>query len=459
MQKIIIYPGKFQPFSPHHYKVYQHLVEKFGSEVLIGTSNKSGDVNHPFDYNEKKEFICAYGIPAKRVILEPNPYKPIILNHYDISDTALVIALGQKDAERIKYTKKDGTPGYYKPYLADDLLQSCDKHGYIYIIPHVSSVYSGNEISGTFTRNFIRNCNEDEWQEYFGWYHPELYKLAKKKVNSDILESILVGNSSETFKEAYIQTDRISFSALKNLEKYLDFIFDRVDIDIDLSKKHFLDRVNDFRNNPLIKLSEIEALFNKFFKKYHGKLKTFSDKDQGVMHDKQTKINIPFVVEWNPKLQKYSLIAKTAMRKMNFGTSDIKLTVERVIKLNKSLGISRSNLPQINDVDDFKDYLESKNIQFKMKRVPLYKIGFTQSEIEDTKVFDMLKKNNFKTTKPTIMSKDYYILDGHHRISAWKAYDKNEEIPALVVNLYIPELINVASNFDGAEFKSIHEQK
>ena len=35
---IAVYPGRFQPFGPHHKKVFQALQKKFG-EVYITTSN------------------------------------------------------------------------------------------------------------------------------------------------------------------------------------------------------------------------------------------------------------------------------------------------------------------------------------------------------------------------------------------------------------------------------------
>ena len=41
---VAIYPGRFQPFGPHHKKVFHHLQKKFG-EVYIATSNKTNSSN------------------------------------------------------------------------------------------------------------------------------------------------------------------------------------------------------------------------------------------------------------------------------------------------------------------------------------------------------------------------------------------------------------------------------
>jgi phosphopantetheine adenylyltransferase len=41
MRIVAIYPGRFQPPTSNHYKVYQYLAKKFGkNNVYISTSNK-----------------------------------------------------------------------------------------------------------------------------------------------------------------------------------------------------------------------------------------------------------------------------------------------------------------------------------------------------------------------------------------------------------------------------------
>jgi hypothetical protein len=45
---------------------------------------------------------------------------------------------------------------------------------------------------------------------------------------------------------------------------------------------------------------------------------------EAVLNDMQTDINMPFVLKWDGK--ELDLIAKTVMRKQNFGTPDPKLS-------------------------------------------------------------------------------------------------------------------------------------
>ena len=110
---IAIYPGRFQPMGLHHYKTYQHLVNKFGSKsVYIVTSDVTGPTS-PFSFNEKKKIIQSYGVPANRIIKVKDPYKAIELTSKFSDDTPVVFGFGAKDAGRLtsgKYFKdyKDG---------------------------------------------------------------------------------------------------------------------------------------------------------------------------------------------------------------------------------------------------------------------------------------------------------------------------------------------------------------
>ena len=64
---VAIYPGRFQPMGLHHYKAYQHLVNKFGAKnVYIATSGVTGPKS-PFTFAQKKKIIQSYGVPANRI--------------------------------------------------------------------------------------------------------------------------------------------------------------------------------------------------------------------------------------------------------------------------------------------------------------------------------------------------------------------------------------------------------
>lgn len=118
----------------------------------------------------------------------------------------------------------------------------------------------------------------------------------------------------------------ISRSDLKTLEVTLDKLFAKVNIDIDILGKHFIDRINDKRNKKPITIPELKALFIKTFNKHSKELAT-KEGLEAVLNDIQSDINVPFVIKWDAKNQELDLIGKTVMRKSNFKTSNKKYKV------------------------------------------------------------------------------------------------------------------------------------
>lgn len=120
--------------------------------------------------------------------------------------------------------------------------------------------------------------------------------------------------------------DEVSASDLKRLEKYLDDLFEKIGMDVEFTK-HFLDRVNDTRNEKQITIPELRNLFQSAFQKYKNQFVKFGDKFQAVLKDTHTDINIPFVLQWDSKKGEMDLVSKTVMRKKNFKTPNKELKV------------------------------------------------------------------------------------------------------------------------------------
>lgn len=116
--------------------------------------------------------------------------------------------------------------------------------------------------------------------------------------------------------------DQISKNEIHNLELALDILFSKLDIDVDLSSKHFFDRLNDIRNNPKISLSELSNIFKEVYQKYGKLIKKLDNNDQGVLKDLATQLNIPFIIRYDDAKDLDILKAKTVMRKPNFTTPD-----------------------------------------------------------------------------------------------------------------------------------------
>ena len=126
----------------------------------------------------------------------------------------------------------------------------------------------------------------------------------------------------KTFKQF---TEDVSKSDLNQIEKYADKLFAAVGIDVEFTR-HFLDRVNDERNKKPINSAELIRLFKQTYKKHGKKIPRMGDNAQAVIHDMETDINMPFVLNLD-KNGMLDLVAKTVMRKKDFKTPNQKLKV------------------------------------------------------------------------------------------------------------------------------------
>ena len=181
---IALYPGRFQPFGPHHKKVFLRLKKQF-DEVYIVTSDIKKPPRHPLNFKEKKAHMIKMGIPSKNIRMESQPYKPKkTLSQFKANDTAVVFALGAKDANRL-------TSGwYFAPYKKGKDMEGYNKHGYVLQAPHVSVSIGGKELSGTTLRKIIGHpgVKPEErvklFKKAFGYYDKRIANLMFKRFGS-----------------------------------------------------------------------------------------------------------------------------------------------------------------------------------------------------------------------------------------------------------------------------------
>lgn len=119
---------------------------------------------------------------------------------------------------------------------------------------------------------------------------------------------------------------QITKKVLDQLEYYIDKMFASLNIDVEFTK-HFFDRINDPRNIKQITAEEIAKLFKDTYRKHGQKIPKLGPGAQAVVNDMQTDINMPFILKWDSQNNEFDLVAKTIMRKKNFTTPNLKLTV------------------------------------------------------------------------------------------------------------------------------------
>jgi len=258
-----------------------------------------------------------------------------------------------------------------------------------------------------------------------------------------------------------IINENITQADLDQLEIYADRLFAKVGIDVEFTR-HFLDRVNDERNQKDITIGELTRLFKQEFKKWGKPIAQLGPDAEAVMKDMQTDINLPFVLKWDKNNDELDLVAKTVMRKKNFYTPDKEFPVENVteLKIHKpdpkdTKGITRNKMPQVkkDDYPEFVEYLRDNGAKFAKEVVNPKSLKPIQSEFSDSGVIKALELE--KIEKPIIASQDNYIIDGHHRWLA--ALNTGQQVSIFRVNIPGDTLLQLTLDFPKTYFKAIEE--
>lgn len=122
-----------------------------------------------------------------------------------------------------------------------------------------------------------------------------------------------------------IITEEVTQNQLDSVERFADALWGKLGIDVNFTK-HFIERVNDDRNKKPITAAELIRLFKKEYEQYGKTIAGLDDRDEAVMKDLLTNINLPFVI--NDRNNQQQLVAKTVMRKADFKTPNAEFVVK-----------------------------------------------------------------------------------------------------------------------------------
>ena len=149
-------------------------------------------------------------------------------------------------------------------------------------------------------------------------------KIPVLKINApwDIIYNVTSKFSGVRFEENTIREDtsndrEITKQDLNKIEKYLDALFSRLGIDVEFTK-HFLERINDTRNNKQITMRELVDLFTKHYKENGKKIAQLGPDHEAVLKDFSSNINLPIALNWNRDTGMLEMAVKTIMRKKDF---------------------------------------------------------------------------------------------------------------------------------------------
>jgi hypothetical protein len=179
-QKVVVYGGRFQPFHAGHYKTYKHLCSVFGAKnVYIASSNVQETGKSPLSFNEKRDIaVKVFGISPSKFIQVKNVYQPIeILRDFDSTNTAIIVALGEKDSMRLGGQ-------YFKPYTNDRDLEGYMTRGYVYS-KTPSNSFGATDVRNMFRSNLSADQKEKQFQKFFGKYNKDVFQMLDKGLNEE----------------------------------------------------------------------------------------------------------------------------------------------------------------------------------------------------------------------------------------------------------------------------------
>jgi hypothetical protein len=179
-QKVVVYGGRFQPFHAGHYKTYKHLCSVFGAKnVYIASSNVQETGKSPLSFNEKRDIaVKVFGISPSKFIQVKNVYQPVeILRDFDSTNTAIIVALGEKDSMRLGGQ-------YFKPYTNDRDLEGYMTRGYVYS-KTPSNSFGATDVRNMFRSNLSADQKEKQFQKFFGKYNKDVFQMLDKGLNEE----------------------------------------------------------------------------------------------------------------------------------------------------------------------------------------------------------------------------------------------------------------------------------
>jgi len=202
MNKVVIYPGRFQPMLSHHAEVFKQLQSQFpDAEVYVGTSDKVELPKSPFNFKEKQLIAAAHGIPADRVLAVTRPYnQEDYAKYFNPAETVIIFAVGEKDLDRFPFNNTDPKTGLDmtvkgepkpKYYQKINTLQADPKpmseRGYITLAP---TIKIGDEVaSASAFRDALKAAPDAEtakqiYTKQFGTYNEKVFNLIYNKIAS-----------------------------------------------------------------------------------------------------------------------------------------------------------------------------------------------------------------------------------------------------------------------------------
>jgi len=201
---IVVYGGGFQPFHQGHMSSYVESKRSFPrADYYVAAS---GDVKvRPIPFADKKFLAQQAGVVDNFVqVTQPlNPQE--IIKNYDENKDILILVRSEKDF--VKYTKKDGSPAYYQPFVSIDKCKPFKQHAYIFMTKKKVFRVAGKQVdSGSQIRRRYMGADDTTKRQMIADLYPRAKQPAKIK---KLLDKYLVVQEDVDFEFEDLLTEGV----------------------------------------------------------------------------------------------------------------------------------------------------------------------------------------------------------------------------------------------------------
>jgi len=193
---IVVYGGGFQPFHAGHLSSYTQAKQKFHTpDFYVASSNDTKVRPIPF---KDKEFLAQQAGVTDDFVQVVQPINPEeIMKKYNEKKDVLILVRSERDP--MKYTKKDGSPAYYQPFVSIDKCESFETHAYIFVTKKHDFKVNGKE---AFSGSQVRKMYSDADSEGRDKIISDLYPKAKNKAKvKKLLDKYIGGGMNEEIEQ------------------------------------------------------------------------------------------------------------------------------------------------------------------------------------------------------------------------------------------------------------------
>ena len=158
MAVVVVYGGGFQPFHAGHLSGYIEAKQAFpDADFYVAASNDTKTRPIPFD---DKKFLAQQAGVTDNFAEVKLPIRPTeILDRYNPNKDIFILVRSERDP--VAYTKKDGSPGYYQPYVDINKCEPMGQHGYVFVTHKKDFKLNGQTVySGTQVRDMYANSDD-----------------------------------------------------------------------------------------------------------------------------------------------------------------------------------------------------------------------------------------------------------------------------------------------------------